>query len=270
MWAWLRPGFAVLLLLSSFAMAQSNDARPATPPASKGTFVLVHGAWAGGWEWKGIGQRLLADGYTVYRPTLTGLGERVHLANESIDVNTHVTDVVNTILFEDLHDVILMGHSYGGMVVTGVVEKIPDRIKAVVYVDAFFPNDGESANDMVGRPRTAVLGPAFLNPAGWPYPPEKKPPYGVPMLAKAFSTPLALKNPDAKKVPGVYILTVDPGKKPEQDMFYKSSERARALGWPVHVMEADHVVHLSKPDEFLKLLETAPAEATTLPTSPKP
>lgn len=250
---------------SAFGQAPGNAPGVTQSATKKETYVLVHGAWAGGWEWKAFGQRLLADGHTVYRPTLTGQGERVHLASESIDVNTHVTDVVNTILFEDLHDVVLVGHSYGGVVVTGVVDKIPDRIKAVVYVDAFVPEDGESANAVVGRrpPGSGGAGamPAFLNPAGWPYPPERKPPYIVPMPAKTFSTPLSLKNADSKKVPGVYILTVDPGKKPEQDMFYKSYERAKARGWATHVMEADHVPHLNKPDELLKLLEQAPAEA---------
>jgi pimeloyl-ACP methyl ester carboxylesterase len=269
MFGWLRMGVGSLFLAASCVLAQQTESRTTSPATAKETFVLVHGAWAGGWEWKGIGQRLLADGYTVYRPTLTGQGERVHLATDSTDVNTHITDVVNTILFEDLHDVILMGHSYGGVVVTGVVDKIPDRIKAVIYVDAFVPEDGESANAVVGRSRTPTTGPAFLNPAGWPYPPDRKPPYIVPMPAKAFSTPLSLKNADARKVPGVYILTVDRGKTPEQDMFYKSYERARSRGWPIHVMEADHVVHLSKPDELLKLLEAAPGEARSTSLSPK-
>lgn len=249
-----------LALIASPVAAQE----PTTRPASKGTYVLVHGAWAGGWEWKGIGERLTAAGWTVYRPTLTGQGERVHLADDRVDANLHVTDVVNTILFEDLHDVVLMGHSYGGVVVTGVVDRVPERIKAVVYVDAFVPEDGESANAVRGRPATTTApttGPAFLNPAGWPYPPDRKPPYIVPMATKAFATVLSLKNPAARRVPATYILTVDPGKTPEQDMFFQSYQRAKARGWAAWVMEADHVPHLSKPAELMPLLERAPVEA---------
>jgi pimeloyl-ACP methyl ester carboxylesterase len=219
----------------------------------------VHGAWAGGWEWKRVGELLRADGYTVYRPTLTGQGERVHLANENIDLNIHITDVVNTILFENLHDVVLMGHSYGGMVVTGVTDRIPDRIKAVVYVDAFVPNDGEAANALAGRARPTTA--PFFYPAGWPPPPGKLPPYIVPQPAKTFTTPISLKNPAAKSVPVAYILTVDRGKEPEQDMFFKSYERAKERGWTTWIMEGDHVVNVSHPAELTKLLERAPVEA---------
>ena len=148
----------------------------AAPTAQKQTFVLVHGATAGGWEWKRTGQFLtddlhvvdaaatgavafaaattgqfLADdGHTVYRATLTGLGEREHLNSVDIDLQTHIGDVVNLILFEDLHDVVLTGHSYGGMVVTGVMDRIPERIRHVVFLDAAVPQDGQSLWDLFG------------------------------------------------------------------------------------------------------------------------
>src|SRR4051812_38452824 len=107
-------GTLVLLICVRCASAQTGSSPPTTAPTtaeSKPTYVLVHGAWAGAWEWKRVGQLLQADGYTVYRPTLTGQGERVHLANPDIDLDTHIADVVNVILFEDLHDIVLMGHS---------------------------------------------------------------------------------------------------------------------------------------------------------------
>lgn len=236
--------------------------RTVSTPPKKQTYMLVHGAWAGAWQWKKVGGLLQADGHTVYRATLTRQGERVHLATPDIDLNTHITDVVNAILFEDLHDGVLMGHSYGGMVITGVADRVPDRIKALVYVDAFVPNDGESASTAIGRPgggpRTSG---AFLNPGGWPYPADRLPPYDVPHPAKTFSQPISLKNPAAKAVPAVYILTVDPGKKPEEDGFFKFYQRAKDRGWATKIMEGDHVVSVSRPVELVKLLEDAPTEA---------
>jgi pimeloyl-ACP methyl ester carboxylesterase len=103
-------------LLLTVAVALSGAAGAFAADGAKYTFVVVHGATAGGWEWKRTGQFLTDDGHTVYRATLTGLGERMHLNSPEINLETHVMDVVNLILFEDLHDVVLTGHSYGGMV----------------------------------------------------------------------------------------------------------------------------------------------------------
>ena len=109
-----------------------------------------------------------AQGHNVYRPTLTGLGERYHLASPKINLTTHVTDIVNVILFENLHDIVLVGHSYGGMVITGVADSLPDRIAQIVYVDAHIAEDRKSAFDQrVGRYRFDAVrkrrdaGPAF-------------------------------------------------------------------------------------------------------------
>jgi pimeloyl-ACP methyl ester carboxylesterase len=125
-----------LLLAALTALAQT----PSGP-----TVVIVHGAWGGGWDWRGVEQVLRQRGASVYRPTLTGLGERCHLASPDIDLTTHVTDIVNVIEWEELEDVILLGHSYGGMVITGVADRVPDRIRRLVYLDAFLPFDGECA-----------------------------------------------------------------------------------------------------------------------------
>ena len=107
-------------------------------------FVLVHGGWHGGWSYRRVAKLLRQAGHEVYTPTLTGLGERSHLAVMPINLDTHITDVVNTILWEDLSDVVLVGHSYGGMVVTGVADRISDRISALVYLDALVPEDGDT------------------------------------------------------------------------------------------------------------------------------
>jgi pimeloyl-ACP methyl ester carboxylesterase len=223
------------------------------------TFVLVHGAWAGGWEWKKVGALLLADGHAVYRPTLTGQGERVHLASADVDLNMHISDIVNTILFENLHDVVLMGHSYGGMVITGVADRIPDRIKCLVYVDAFLPEDGESVNDLGSRKFSPVDG--FIVPPGDPRPAQQIPPYTVPMSAKIFATPETLKNPAAKRIPGVFILCISPNRPIEKSAFYKSYLRAKERGYFTETIESDHVVNQSHPAQLVPMLERAPQEA---------
>jgi xylan 1,4-beta-xylosidase len=218
------------------------------------TIVIVHGAWAGGWEHKRVAEMLQAKGHIVYRPTLTGQGERVHLASHmTVDLATHIEDVVNLIEWENLRDVVLVGHSYGGMVITGVADRVAERLKRVVYLDAFLPEDGESAQTALGSarpPRPAVNGFFPLGDHSGPVPRV------VPQPEKTFTQPIALTRQDvARRLPTTYILTVDPGKKPVDDMFNRFHERAKSRGWKCLVMEADHVPHLSKPEELVQLLE---------------
>ena len=119
------------------------------------TFVLVHGAWHGGWCWRFV--RPLLKGHEVHAPSLTGLGERKHLARPETDLDTHIADVVSLLEMEDLRDVILVGHSYGGMVVTGAADRAPARIKRLVYLDAFVPEDGKCLLDYVVPERAARM-----------------------------------------------------------------------------------------------------------------
>jgi pimeloyl-ACP methyl ester carboxylesterase len=111
-------------------------------------FVLVHGAWIGGWCWRPNAQALRKAGHEVFTPTLTGLGERSHLMNPSINLDTHVADIVNVIKHEELSDIVLVGHSYGGMVVTGVADTLADKIRSLVYLDAFVPESGQALVDL--------------------------------------------------------------------------------------------------------------------------
>lgn len=114
------------------------------------TFVIVHGAWGGGWEWSGVARRLRARGHEVFTPTLTGMGERAHLCpTEPIGLAAHVADLVSLVEFEDLRDVVLCGASYGGMPVTGAAERLVDRLRLLIYVDALVPLDGQSALDLL-------------------------------------------------------------------------------------------------------------------------
>lgn len=113
------------------------------------TFVLVHGAWHGGWCYKRVAARLRAAGHEVYTPTLSGLGERSHLMSRAINLDTHVRDVVNVIGWEELDDIVLCGHSYGGMVIAGVADQVPEKIRSIVYLDAFVPANGQSLFDLM-------------------------------------------------------------------------------------------------------------------------
>ena len=114
------------------------------------TFLLVHGGWVGGWYWRRVTPLLEAAGHRVLTPTLTGLGERAHLCGPAIDLDTHIEDVANVIQYEDLRDVVLVGHSYGGMVITGVADQAAERVAHLCYLDAFVPEDGQALADLVG------------------------------------------------------------------------------------------------------------------------
>lgn len=244
-----------VLILALFSGSTFLLAAEAASPAKSPILVSVHGAWAGGWQMKKVAPLLEAKGWRVYRPTLPGLGEHHHLASAEIGLADHIDDIVNFILFEDLHDIILLGHSYGGMVITGVADRIPERIGRLVYLDAFMPEDGESV--MTIR-KTGAIDVEKMSQNGFVIPswvkPDKLPPKDVPHPLKTFTDPIALKNPDAARVPATYILTVDPGKQPAEDTFYLSSERARARGWPVVIMEADHVPQWRMPEATAEIL----------------
>ena len=112
------------------------------------TFVLVHGSFGGGWVWQKVTPLLRAQGHEVYTPRLTGLSDRSHLLYCGVDLTTHITDVASLLYYEDLSDVVLVGHSYAGMVITGVAAKIPERLKLLVYLDAYVPDDGQSEFDL--------------------------------------------------------------------------------------------------------------------------
>jgi pimeloyl-ACP methyl ester carboxylesterase len=120
-------------------------------------YVLIHGAWGGAWCWADVAGRLRAHGHTVFAPDLTGLGARAHLAGQHINLSTHIQDVVAVLTTERLEDVILVGHSYGGMVITGAAAQAASRIRRLLYVDAFLPSDGDSVWTLSGEAQRAWL-----------------------------------------------------------------------------------------------------------------
>ena len=221
---------------------------------SKPVYVIVHGAWGGGWAFKKVDSLLRETGSVAYRPTLTGQGERVHLATKDVGLDTHIKDVLNTILFENLNNVILIGHSYGGMVVTGVADRIPERIKKLIYIDAFVPEDNESVLSISG---ISEIGFEILN--GYIIPPwvqeGKLPPKDVPHPMKTWTDSLSLKNSERLKINTTFILTVNKGSDPKKDDFYSQAERAMKKDWPILLLEADHNAQWSAPEEFVNLLK---------------
>ena len=243
--------------------------------SKKLTYVIVHGAFSGGWDWKEVGEILTARGHTVYRPTLTGLGERVHLAGPEINLTTHITDVVNVIKYESLSNVVLCGHSYAGMVLTGVMDRIPERLRHVIFMDAVLPNDGESfvsLGEAGGDPfpekekeESALKGyssPSWLNF-------NKPPPSEVPHPWKTFTEPVSFKNPVAKQLSATLIFFLDKEQKPEvldknnKDSVWRHMhwQRATARGWTIEKLKGPHVAEKTHPKELAALLDQIPAKS---------
>lgn len=231
-------------------------------------FVLVHGAWGGGWKYARVAQRLRAKGHVVFTPTLTGAGERSHLLSGSINLSTHITDICNVIRYEDLSGVVLAGHSYGGMVVTGVADRMADRIAALVYLDAFIPEDGQSLFD-INIPKNTQMYIAKAGEAGGllvPAPPAAAF-FGVNEKDAARVDELAAPHPlgcmtEKLKLTGAYRsikknVYVHGAQLPRESPFKPFYERARAAGWPAHALPCGHDVMLDQPERTAEILESA-------------
>jgi pimeloyl-ACP methyl ester carboxylesterase len=224
--------------------------------------VIVHGAWGGGWAFRDVEQRLRARGYVVYRPTLTGQGERVHLASQDVDLDTHIEDVTNTLQFEDLHDIILVGHSYGGIVATGVADREPDRIRHLIYLDALIPEDGDSWRSLSGVEGAAALdemiGDEGLVPP-WISPDDPRP-KDVPHPTGSYEQPIRLSGA-AANIPASYVLTAEDESDAEVDEFFGFAEVARSRDWPVYVLESDHNPQWSNVDGLTEMLDMISRQA---------
>jgi len=214
------------------------------------TIVLVHGGTSGGWVWKPIASRLREEGHEVYTPTLTGLGERVHLLNREIGLDTQITDIVNVLTFEDLHDVILFGHSLAGTIITGVADLVPERISKLIYLDAFLPENGENSMDLVepeGKKLTEYL--VQTQGDGWLFPvvadsKDEKIDRHRPHPFRAWTDKLNLKKKARGNIASVYVrFTADkqPGT-PQQLGFELSWQRAKSLGLEVYEVDTVHSI----------------------------
>jgi pimeloyl-ACP methyl ester carboxylesterase len=228
------------------------------------TFVLVPSGWHGGWNFRPVTERLRGRGHTVYELTLSGVGERSHLPAGAINLDTHIADVVGVFEQEDLSDVILVGHSYGGMVIAGVADRVPDRIERLVYLDAYVPDDGDSCFTLT----TPAYQQLFLDGVrrdGW----SVQPPEGLgldprvtPHPAAAFFQSVSLSGRQNDVVRRDYVYLSGWQGTP----FASVSERLRAdPTWRVHEVPCGHDGMSEAPDELVAILlqdGAAPAVAS--------
>jgi pimeloyl-ACP methyl ester carboxylesterase len=227
------------------------------------TFLVCHGAWGAGWAWKKMHPLMQAAGHRLVTPTYTGLGERVHLANPSIDLETHIRDILNVIQYEDLRDIVLIGHSYGGMVATGVADRARDRIAQLIYLDAFVPGDGQSLLDL-NEPARQRMQESAKAGDGWRVPPLPTPPdtasadlewlseRRVDMPIKCFETKLKLRHGEPS-LPRSYIYAtrISPA-----DTFGQFAKRTRSEpGWNYYEIDASHSPAVTAPETLMALLQ---------------
>jgi pimeloyl-ACP methyl ester carboxylesterase len=231
------------------------------------TFVLVHGAWGGSYGFRYLRRPLRDAGHEVFTPSLTGIGERVHLSSPQVNLTTHVTDVVNTILYEDLTDIVLLGYSYGGMVVTGALEHVADRVTHLVYLDAFKPADGESLADLSGAPyRKPAIGPG----GDWLVPPLSRPMddeaaadwFGSRRCAHpagCFTEPVRLRKPlEEYPFSRTYIKALQEAPQPDNggpSAFWRAAAAVQAdPAWRYREIDTDHLIPINRPAELAELL----------------
>jgi pimeloyl-ACP methyl ester carboxylesterase len=228
------------------------------------TFVVVHGAWGGAWSWnKFVVPKLRAKGHNVFAVTLTGLGERSHLGTPDTDLETHIQDVVNVLFYEDLHDVILAGHSYGGNVITGVADRSPERLRQLVYLDAATPRDGQAAADnMPGRREELER---RLREGDWRNPPGNPPPdqpaeiteWGKPRRIgqpiKTMTTPLKLTRGETT-LPRAYVYCTV-GKEPGSPQAQRAERVKNDPRWKYFELNTGHNLHYTAPEDTVRLLD---------------
>lgn len=229
------------------------------------TYVLVHGAWSGAHGFRHV-RRLLRDaGHEVFTPSLTGIGERAHLTGPTVDLTTHVWDVVNTVLYEDLDQVVLVGFSYGGFVVTGSLAHVATRVRHLVFLDAFVPADGDSVASLTGLGAETPVGPG----ARWSVPPIPRDfddpdeaafstPRRVDHPVRCFTEPVRLSQPlESFPFPLTYIKATGEPRPETGGPFWTAADHAAASPrWSYHEIATNHMVASNRPVELADLLLT--------------
>jgi pimeloyl-ACP methyl ester carboxylesterase len=229
------------------------------------TFVLVHGAWHGSWCWKRVRKALQAQGHDVFTPTLTGVGERSHLLSRQVNLDTHIADVENLMRWEDLSDVVLCGHSYGGCVIGGVAARVPERIRSLVYLDAFVLESGENLVQHIPESQHKQLleGVQAIGD-GWKVPPIPAEVFNVNASDREWVNRQCTMQPlatfeqriqvsgNARKISNVtYVLATGFREGSPFPPFY---EKAKAQGWKTITIPCGHDVMLDMPDELTGIL----------------
>ena len=228
------------------------------------TFVLVHGAWGGAHGFGKVRRLLRGAGHEVFTPSLTGIGERAHLASPQVCLTTHIADVANTVLYEDLRDIVLLGFSYGGLVVTGALEHIAGRVSHLVYLDAFVPGDGDSLETI-----TATAGPAAaIGPgAAWLVPPLPRDfddpaeaawsaARRTPHPARCFSEPVRLARPlEDHPFTRTYIkASAEPRTEPPSPFWAAADRASTSPAWRYREIATTHMIASNRPGDLARLL----------------
>jgi pimeloyl-ACP methyl ester carboxylesterase len=223
------------------------------------TFVLVHGSWAGSVVWRDLAPRLRKAGQDVYAPTLTGIGARKHLLSRQIDLNTHIQDVIGIIDDADLSDIVLVGNSYGGVVISGVADRVPEKVASLVYLDAFVPENGQSLLSLL--PPNLRL--ATLPGADWLVAPPTSAAFGLkrpevialwegkssPHPLVTLTQPLQLTGGISRVRRKMYILGTEPARFTQ---FYDKVKNKP--GWTVHTLPCTTFMQLEMPDDLTAIL----------------
>lgn len=232
------------------------------------TFVLVHGAWHGGWCWKRVAKLLRDEGHEVHTPTLTGLGASSHLLSPQVTLQVHVRDIANLLKWEDVEDAVLCGHSYGGMVITGAADREAGRLKSLVYVDAFVPRSGECAMD--SRPADRVqlaLEQARTVGQGWWLPPTPAAAFQVNPADQAWVDAKCTNFPIGcftqrlhltgahERIAGKHYIRADGYKAPQFDACVARLKDDPA--WTMHHLPCGHDVMVDMPGELAAILRRA-------------
>jgi pimeloyl-ACP methyl ester carboxylesterase len=234
------------------------------------TFVLVHGAWTGGWFWWRVGKALQEAGHQVVRPTLTGCGERAHLATREVDLKLHIEDVANALRYEDVHRVVLAGHGYGGMVITGAADREPARIGHLVYVDAFTPENGQSSLGIAGADiATRMRQAAAEKGDGWQVPlPFRLDEFGVtaevdmrwlthrltPMPLLPLEQPLALAGHTPPRLPRTFVHATRSAVPPFVELAARAQSATSAPPWRYQELPTGYFSPVTAPKELAALL----------------
>ncbi|MBZ5528376.1 MAG: alpha/beta fold hydrolase [Acidobacteriia bacterium] len=230
-------------------------------------FVLVHGAWHGSWCWKRVRRILQARGHEVFTPTLTGVGERAHLLSPQVNLETHIADVVNLIHWEELSNVVLCGHSYAGCVVSGAADRIAEQIKALVYLDAFLPEKGQSLHDTLpAEMRDGQVAQARETGEGWRVPPIPAEVFHVNERDRdwvnrqctvqplaTFQQKLDLRG-GIEEIKNITYLLASGWAPSPFPQFY---EKAKARGWKTRELACGHDAMLDLPEELSRELMKA-------------
>lgn len=226
------------------------------------TFVLVHGAFGGAHEFRLVRRGLLEAGHDVFAPTLTGIGERSHLSSPQVTLQTHIDDVVNLVRYWDLEQIVLLGFSYGGMVVTGALRDIADRVAHLVYLDAMVPTDGQSLDALVGRTRSVELGAPWLHepierqPSSFDDPVEEafNAPRRTPQPIRTFSDPVVLERPiEDYAFSRTFIKATGEARAPGPAWQFADHAR-ESPRWRYHEIATNHLIPSNRPDELVELL----------------